>query len=175
MIKIREGTPADAYGIASVQVRGWHTTYKGIVPDEFLSKMSIDEQEKRQKEGFITNERKHQLFVAEDESEEIVGYIIGGENRYSDEYPDINGELYAIYILETAQYEGLGQRLVYTLVEWLKENDFSNMLVWVLADNSAKLFYKKLGAGYLGRKKIKISGKLLEENVYMWRSFDSFD
>ena len=57
------------------------------------------------------------------------------------EYPDINGELYAIYILETAQYEGLGQRLVYTLVEWLKENDFSYMLVWVLADNSAKLFY----------------------------------
>lgn len=49
MIKIREGTPADAYGIASVQVRGWHTTYKGIVPDEFFSKMFIDEQEKRQK------------------------------------------------------------------------------------------------------------------------------
>ena len=79
------------------------------------------------------------------------------------------------YILETAQYEGLGQRLVYTLVEWLKENDFSNMLVWVLADNSAKLFYKKLGAGYLGRKKLKLSGKLLEEHVYVWDTFDRFD
>ena len=56
-------------------------------------------------------------------------------------------ESFMPYILETVQYEGLGQRLVYTLVEWLKENDFSNMLVWVLADNSAKLFYKKLGAG----------------------------
>ena len=50
-------------------------------------------------------------------------------------------ESFMPYILETVQYEGLGQRLVYTLVEWLKENDFSNMLVWVLADNSAKLFY----------------------------------
>ena len=98
MITIREGSPADAYGVASVQVRGWHPTYKGIIPDEFLSKLSIEVQEKRQKEGFITNERKQQLFVAEDDSEEIVGYIIGGENRYSDEYPDINGELYAIYI-----------------------------------------------------------------------------
>jgi len=34
-ITIREGSPADAYGIASVQVRGWHATYKGNVPDEF--------------------------------------------------------------------------------------------------------------------------------------------
>ena len=49
MIAIREGTPADAHGIASVQVRGWHTTYKGNVPDEFLNKMSIDVQEKRLK------------------------------------------------------------------------------------------------------------------------------
>ena len=171
MIAIREGTPADAHGIASVQVRGWHTTYKGNVPDEFLNKMSIDVQEKRlkrdsllMKENNISLQQK--IRVKRSQVTSLVEKI---------EYPDINGELYAIYILETAQYEGLGQRLVYTLVEWLKENDFSYMLVWVLADNSAKLFYQKLGAGYLGRKKIKISGKLLEENVYMWRSFDSFD
>jgi len=175
MIAIREGTPADAHGIASVQVRGWHTTYKGIVPDEFLSKMSIDVQEKRQKEGFIANKRKQRLFVAENENDEIVGYIIGGENRYSDEYPDISGELYAIYILENVQYGGLGKRLVYTLVEWLRENDFSNMLVWVLAENSAIQFYKKLGADYLGRKRLEISNKSLDEHVYVWDTFNRFD
>lgn len=174
MIKIRKGTINDAYGIARVQVKGWHTTYNGIVPDKFLNQMSIEEQEKKLRIGLTNKQRKERFFVAENDKSEIVGYIIGGENRYSEEYPDCGGELYAIYILKNYQRDGLGRKLVQTLVDWLKDNKFNQMLVWVIADNPAKYFYEKLGAKYLGEKQLEIEGKKLDEYVYIWDDLKHF-
>ena len=35
-MNIREATPADAEGIADLQVRAWRTAYRGQVPDAHL-------------------------------------------------------------------------------------------------------------------------------------------
>jgi hypothetical protein len=39
---IREAAPADAPGIARVHVDTWRTTYQGIVPDQFLARLSYE-------------------------------------------------------------------------------------------------------------------------------------
>lgn len=44
------------------------------------------------------------------------------------------------------------------------------MLVQVLAENSAKIFYEKIGAKYLGSSRISITEKELEESIYGWDS-----
>ena len=44
---IREATISDAWSIAKVTVDAWHTTYKGIVSDEYLNELSYYKQEKR--------------------------------------------------------------------------------------------------------------------------------
>lgn len=39
-MNIRKAVLADSKGIAKVHVDSWRTTYKNIIPDEFLKKLS---------------------------------------------------------------------------------------------------------------------------------------
>lgn len=39
-MKIRKAVLTDAKGIAKVHVDSWRTTYKNIIPDEFLKKFT---------------------------------------------------------------------------------------------------------------------------------------
>jgi hypothetical protein len=43
---LREARPADAAKIARVHVDGWRTTYRGIVPDDYLAALSYEAQER---------------------------------------------------------------------------------------------------------------------------------
>ena len=40
---IREAELCDARGIAEVHVRSWQAVYAGIVPDEDLARLSVDQ------------------------------------------------------------------------------------------------------------------------------------
>ncbi|MFK0522174.1 hypothetical protein ACINKY_08160 [Paenibacillus illinoisensis] len=44
MLHIREATINDAEGIAKVHVHSWRTTYKGIIPEEFLTNLSYKQE-----------------------------------------------------------------------------------------------------------------------------------
>ncbi|WP_366941807.1 GNAT family N-acetyltransferase [uncultured Nostoc sp.] len=63
---------------------------------------------------------------------QIVGFVNGGQNRTGDRI--YQGELYAIYIMEKYQRQGLGYRLISTVATRLLQSGISSMLVWVLAD-----------------------------------------
>jgi ribosomal protein S18 acetylase RimI-like enzyme len=169
-MKIRKAIVEDARGIANVQVKTWRTTYQGIVPDDYLDAMSVEEQAERFEVGLRNTERNQTFYVVEeDERGEVVGFICGGESRHKEKYPVYDGELYAIYIMKDMQGKGLGSKLVSTLVEWLKDQEYKQMLVYVLADNPAKNFYESLGAEYLATEQLEISGKKIDEYVYVWK------
>ena len=42
---IREANLDDAKGIAKVHVDSWRTTYKNIIPDEYLNNLSYEKRE----------------------------------------------------------------------------------------------------------------------------------
>ena len=55
----------------------------------------------------------------------------------------------------------------------LRELDLSDMIVWVLRDNTgARNFYERLGGVYVRAQPITIGSALLEEVSYGWRSLD---
>jgi L-amino acid N-acyltransferase YncA len=163
IMKIRRATPEDAEGIARVQVDSWKTTYRGIVPDNFLDQMRLDIREERWRE-MIPN---HYAYVAETDNGEIVGFSSGGPERFGN-YPGYDGELYAIYILESFQRKGLGKRLVQPIVEDLLQDNIQTMTVLVLEENHSRYFYESLGAKQIGTEEIEIGGKNLIELVYGW-------
>ena len=45
-MKIRKAVIADVKGIAKVHVDSWKTTYRDIISDEFLNKLSYESREK---------------------------------------------------------------------------------------------------------------------------------
>jgi len=76
---IRKAEPKDAYGIARVRVNGWRTTYRGIVPADFLLKLGSNAIEWSEKVRSALAKREVEGFVATVD-EEIVGFVLYGED-----------------------------------------------------------------------------------------------
>src|SRR5256885_780919 len=92
------------------------------------------------------------IFVAEDAGVGIVGFADGGPSR--DRIGGLDGELYAIYLLERSQRRGVGRQLVGAVAARLLEAGLTAMSVWVLADNPACGFYDALGGRQIGAKAV---------------------
>jgi GNAT superfamily N-acetyltransferase len=160
---IRPASIEDAADIAHVQVQTWKTTYAGIVPDTFLESLSIDARTKSWEEQL--NSGTTLMFVAEDPTG-VFGFASGGKSR--DILGGYDAELYAIYLLEQKQRQGVGKCLVQRLTEALRANGFQGMMVWVLAKNPAVGFYARLGASEIAEKQIEIGGMKLKEVALGW-------
>lgn len=160
---IRKATLGDASGIAKVQVDTWKTTYKGIVPDDYLDATTYESREQKWK--LILTEGN--AYVAEDKGR-IIGFSSGGTER-TQKYPEFKGELYAIYILEEYQRKGLGKKLLQPVVNDLLHKQIDTMTVTVLEDNPSKLFYESLGAVMLDSLQVEMAGEKLPERVYGWK------
>ncbi|WP_453993725.1 N-acetyltransferase family protein [Bacillus nitroreducens] len=162
-MKIRKAIRSDAPGIAKVHVDSWRTTYSGIVPDSYLQQLSYEPRVKMWEKGIPTGN----IFVAENNEGEIVGFSCGGKERSGD-YKNYDGELYAIYILKEYQGQGLGRKLVIPVVQQLLDKEIHSMLVLVLEENKACHFYEALGAKKLDSIEVEIGGLKLKEAVYGW-------
>ena len=90
---IREAATADAPGIARVHVDSWHTTYKGLIPEDIIASRTYDYRE--QMWTRILNEQPETIIYVAEEDGEIVGFVSGGSNRDTDS--PFTGELHAIY------------------------------------------------------------------------------
>jgi len=172
MIQVRKAVLDDVAGIATVHVASWKETYRGMVPDEFLDNLSIQ----RRTEGWTNSlsdpsNLYHRAFVAEMRGQ-IVGFSNYGFPQEKD--AEFDGELYAIYLLKSAQGQGIGRMLFAETLRGLLELGSSSMLVWVLKDNPARGFYEHLGGVYLREKSIEIGGARLTEVAYGWRKLENF-
>jgi GNAT superfamily N-acetyltransferase len=137
-MKIRRATIADAHQIAKVHVDCWRTTYKGILSEDFLQSLSYEARAKRWEE-IISNSTGGSVFVVESEHGDIVGFANGGKERSGKDPYD--GELYAIYLLENYQRQGIGNQLVRHVVQELHRFNIFSLFVWVLEDNPSRFFY----------------------------------
>lgn len=162
-MNIRKATFSDARGIAQVHVDSWITTYRGIVPDEYLNQLTYDAREKLWKNNLENGD----IFVAEDEKGKIVGFADNGKER-TGEYKKLEGEVYSIYILQDYQSHGLGRLLLKEAVNDLLNKGMNSMLIWVLKDNRSCGFYEKMGGKVVDSKSLEISGKRLIEVAYGW-------
>ncbi|HUA93672.1 MAG TPA: GNAT family N-acetyltransferase [Terracidiphilus sp.] len=160
---IRKAAIEDAGHITRVHVNSWKTTYQGIVPDEYLASLKIEDRVPRWTEQLADAE--HLIFVAENQ-QGVCGFIGGGPMR--EPIGEYDGELYAIYLLRACQLCGVGRSLVHTLAENLLARDFKSMAVWVLEANPAVLFYQALGATLITQKIIEIAGVRLPELALGW-------
>lgn len=164
---IRRATLSDVAGIAAVHVASWQTTYAGTVARESIDRRTIEV--RTEQWGRILRGETHVasiVFVAAREGGEIVGFISGGAIRES--RPGFDAELHAIYLIESAQATGVGQRLVQRLVAALVRDGFRSMVVEVLAKNPACHFYERLGARLVEEIENAIDDRPYPGRVYGW-------
>jgi GNAT superfamily N-acetyltransferase len=152
----------DARAIAHVHVESWRTTYAGIVPAEYLTGLNEAERELSWRDWLT---RDILVYVVERDGE-VVGFVCGGPIR--EPLPGCDAELFAIYLLDRAQGQGLGTALLRKLAQSLVAKGFRGIAVWVLERNPAVHFYEKLGAVRVGKKEIEIGGVMLREVAFGW-------
>jgi len=171
LTRIRRAVAKDAASIAKVHIDAWLTTYQGIVPDRHLSNLSYDRSQRMWEATLLDPKSQDAVYVAEGDSQNIVGYASCGPDRDND--PTYKGEVYGLYVLQKIQRTGIGKRLMAAAVSDLKSRGFNSMIVWVLAANPSRRFYERLGGDHIQTRNITIGGKQLEEYGYGWKNLDS--
>jgi ribosomal protein S18 acetylase RimI-like enzyme len=165
---VRPAQPDDAAAIARVHVDSWRTTYRDLLPAEFLA--SLTESGYTERWQRVIGERSSRVYVVE-ETAEVVGFASCGRERAGE--AGFAGELYAIYVLDSAQRRGHGRELVRAAVGGLREMGLNDMIIWVLRDNAqARRFYERLGGVYVRKQPITIGPATLVEISYGWRNLE---
>jgi len=137
-IEVRIASVDDAGEIARVIVASWRSSYRGIVPDEALAKLSVEERSRMW--GAILSERKGAAFVASRDSE-VVGTAHIGPGSDPATY-----ELFCIYVLEEEWGKGIGARLLQSAMDEARKSAGGRITAWVLLDNArARRFYERMG------------------------------
>ncbi len=167
-MQVREAVREDAEAIARVHLASWKTTYPGIIPQEYIDGLRV-ENGVAQWQGLLDekslNEKRMTVLIAED-GNGVFGFAAGGAVIHPVEGYD--GELGAIYLLASHQGKGTGAALVRRVARDLRQRGFGNMAVWVLRGNPACAFYQRLGGVQVAEQTIEIGGKPLPEIAYGW-------
>jgi len=132
---IREMLPEDMEGKAYVHWKSWQDTYDGLVPREYLDKLTVE----RCRERTAQHPEDTEVAVLDGK---VVGFVMYG--AYRGEGPAGCGEVYALYLLKEYQHLGLGRALMDEALKRL--SGYGKTAVWVLKDNAqAVRFYEKAG------------------------------
>lgn len=166
MLTVRSAEVDDAPGIAKVHVETWRTTYTGIIPQDYIDNMTVENRTvvwarllQRSGAGFTT-------LVSEDHDQRIVGFVSGGPLRHKD--PRYQGEVSALYVQRSHQRNQHGKRLFLAAANRLAGFGLRGLFVWVLAENPARRFYEELGGEQVTETTRMFAGKPLMEVGYGW-------
>jgi GNAT superfamily N-acetyltransferase len=167
-VVIRRATVADASVIAAVRIDSWRATYRGIIPDDYLDGMKVEDSTAIWSRILSATSSAANVFVAEVDGE-VLGFAAG--MTLKEAKLGYDSELTAIYLEPSVQRAGIGRRLVAHVAATLASAGANNMLVWVLAENrQARQFYEMLGAELLVEQPFSWDGLDLQEAGYGWRT-----
>src|SRR5262249_30685361 len=142
-VSIRPADRDDALAIAKVHVQSWRETYRGLVPAEVLANLSEAEPASLWATILAAQDSGEAFVFGAWIDGELVGFVSGGKPRRDIESAD--SELYAIYVLQSAQGRQVGRRLFQTLTSRIFKNGCRRMFLWVLLGNPSAGFYERLG------------------------------
>jgi ribosomal protein S18 acetylase RimI-like enzyme len=162
--------PSDAEELARVHVASWRETYRGLLADAFLARMSEPGFARRFRRSLTTPGTDVTLAAADRYS--LVGYAQGGTSRRG-----VAGEaeIATLYVLRQAQGRGLGEQLMVETARALVAQGATSLMISVLRDNiRARGFYEHLGGeAEAARQEPGPGGRLLYEVAYRWADIGS--
>jgi ribosomal protein S18 acetylase RimI-like enzyme len=126
-------------------VASWRTAYRGLVPDEVLDDLSVDERERMWSEWLgLRSSAATRTWVADDEGR-VAGFAAAGAARDPDASPS-TGELAFLYLDPYFWGRGWGRALLRHSVDRLREGGYEAATLWVLEGNDrARRFYEAAG------------------------------
>lgn len=138
---IRPACQTEFQELALLHVASWRDAYAGILPEEFLEKLSVEERSVMWEKSLSSSEIKVLLHFDEGL---LVGFAAICPSR--DEDGKGVGEIAAIYYRKEVWGTGLASELMNLVQKELLNAGFRKASLWVLRENRrAQAFYKKFG------------------------------
>jgi ribosomal protein S18 acetylase RimI-like enzyme len=157
--------PDDAWDLAETHVAAWRESYRGLIADAYLDRMSV-EAHARRFAASLTRPGPHDATLAAATREGMVGYAAGGPSRRR-----IAGEaeVQTLYVRLRAQRVGLGRELLIAMARIFADQGARSLMVSTLRDNApARAFYEHLGGRAETPRAEPGPGGLLYEVSYVW-------
>ena len=139
-MNIREANAEDMELIANLYVMNWKKTYVGLLPDNFLNGLTVNDGINKWQE-YLTKE-KHRIFVAY-ENENFLGFSACKEDE------ELKNCLYldSLHVSESSRGKGVGTKLINTVGSYAYIKGYEHMSICIVKGNdNAKRIYKKMGA-----------------------------
>ncbi|MCW5878433.1 MAG: GNAT family N-acetyltransferase [Anaerolineales bacterium] len=167
-VAIRPARVGDAGAVARVHVESWRSTYRGLLPENFLNNLDIQRRLDYWRSVFENESPGEFALVAEHSTQGVVGFVSGGPAL--EDLGPYSGQVYAIYLLASQQGQGIGRAMFEGARGSLVERDYAGFMLWVLEGNPTCGFYEHMGGQLIGRKEDQIGGQPVTELAYGWAS-----
>ncbi|MBR7782901.1 GNAT family N-acetyltransferase [Undibacterium luofuense] len=172
-VSLRRATVADAEAIAAVRVEGWQTAYRGMIPDQYLDEMLVDDHVlywKRILQALPAAADKACVYVAESEGH-VIGFV--SATLLAEPKHGYHAELGALYIRPQWQRAGIGRRMMHKVARTLQSWNCADLVVWVLSDNRlARNFYEELNGEFVLEQEFSWDDMDLKEVGYGWKDLN---
>lgn len=158
---IRAATMDEAETLADLHVRCWRETYAGIMPASYLDNLKAEDRVEMWRERLAMPDRFIRVAGAQP-----CGFVISGPRRAS--MPDhADGEIYSIYLLQSAQGQGLGKDLFAAAQrDWLDRSGQALQLSVAAANAGARGFYERMGGVVVGEGSFQAECQKVPEVIY---------
>lgn len=149
-----------------MHVGSWRETYRGMLPDAYLARMSEAGFARRFRRA-LTFPGPNEVTLAAAAPQGLLGYVQAGPSRGRVEG---EAEIATLYLLREAQGLGLGKRLLIGAARAMAAQGAASLVISVLQDNArARGFYEHLGGEpQPPRAERGPGGALLNEVAYRW-------
>ena len=116
-ISIRDAKLKDVDRIIDINMRGWQTAYRGIIDDDFLDNMNINEEIEKRKNNIKNGA---DIIVAELDNE-IVGFCLYRDYiKNQEENLVADCEISSLYVKSELKRNGIGKKLMNYVIDDLK-------------------------------------------------------
>jgi len=151
-IQIRKALVDDANIFTNCHISCWQTAYKEIVPDDFLSNMSLERNTLYDRYKKVLTDPGDCEYYCVMLENRMIGFLIINKNVQDDN--NAIGEIWAIYLIEEFCGTGIGKQLLDFEIQELKKINPKEIFLWVFEANTrARKFYEKSGFCYDGTKR----------------------
>ncbi len=158
--------PNDAADLARVHIESWRETYAGVLSEAWLARLSLTGHAGRFAR-MLSKPAPDDVTLTVADPWGLVGYAQGGRSRRG-----IAGEaeVMTLYLLRSAQKQGLGRRLLTDTARVLAAQGAQTLVISVLHDNlAARSFYEHLGGvAEPARRERGPDGGVYLEVAYAW-------
>ncbi|MBL8942394.1 MAG: GNAT family N-acetyltransferase [Myxococcales bacterium] len=172
---VRRATPADAPRLAWIRTSTWRATYAEIIGPHALERISRHDGE-RMRRAVAQQRAGHAVWVIEDHQGTVFGYAwIGPQTdrsvhvaRAEHDHIAFLGEVYELYLHPRWHGRGAGTTLLVHAIWDLVDAGLHPVMLWVLGENTAQLFYESTGGVRFATREVEVGGRAMQKVAYGW-------